>query len=261
MNFRNFLGNWIVRNLLMALGVILLLALAAGQLLRCTTNHGKVEIVPDFTAMTRNEASSLASQYGMRTSVVDSIYVKGMKRGCVVRQTPKAGSEVKKGRCIKLTINALSPKKVPMPNLIGYSLRSASAELSSRGLELGNLIYISDIATNNVIRQLYRKRDVAPGRMVRGESSIDLVLGLNDYDNTTSVPNVIGRPYKRAVELIHENCLNVGGVIFDRNIKTYKDSTEAIVYRQSPGNEVSSILMGRTVTLYLQKALPSNEKN
>ena len=78
-----------------------------------------------------------------------------------------------------LTINATVPKKVTMPNLVGYSMRQAKAELSSRGLNLGKLIYVDDIATNNVLKQQQRGKDVRPGSSVESGSDIDLVVGLN----------------------------------------------------------------------------------
>ena len=61
----------------------------------------------------------------------------------------------------------MNAKKVSMPNLVGYSMRQAKAELNSRGLSLGKLIYVSDIATNNVLKQIYRNREIRPGRRDR----------------------------------------------------------------------------------------------
>ena len=38
-----------------------------------------------------------------------------------------------------------------MPNLVGLSMRQAIAELQSRGLVLGKLVYVEDLATTNVL--------------------------------------------------------------------------------------------------------------
>jgi len=215
------------------------------------TKHGQQSPVPDFTGLSLSEASLKARQEGLRVDVVDSIFVKRMPRGAVVRQEPKTGSMVKSGRRIQLTINAVSPKQIPMPNLVGYSLRSAKAELDSRGFVLGKLIYIQDMATNNVLRQLFRNSEIRPGKMLPSESSIDLVLGLDPDDNVTSVPDVLGTKYRRAVDLIQNNSLNVGKVIYDKSVKTYQDSLNAVVFNQSPDVSVQNILMGRGVSIYL----------
>ena len=94
-------------------------------------------------------------------------------RGNVREQNPKAGAEVKEGRRIQLVINAKTVQKVAVPNLIGYSARQAVAELNSRGLTLGQFIYVSDMATNNVLKQKYKGRDIASGTMVEAEAPID----------------------------------------------------------------------------------------
>lgn len=251
MSSKGFFSNWIVRNILLAFALIAALMLLAQLVLCVRTKHNEQASVPDFTGMTVSEASSLANIAGMRTEVVDSIYVRHMAKGVVIRQEPKAGMMVKEGRKIRLTINAVTPKKVPMPNLVGYSLRSAEAELSSRGFELGRLIYISDIATNNVLRQLYRNREVRPGVMIPGESSIDLVLGLSDTDYLTVIPNVTGLKYRRAVDLIHESSLNVGTVRFKGKVRTYADSLNAVVYKQSPDAQTHTAVKGGSVSIYL----------
>ena len=251
MTVKEFFSNWIVRNVIGAIVLVLVLMIGVKIFLGVVTRHGDQSSVPDFTGMTVTEAASAARRAGMRTEVVDSIYVKRMHRGCVVRQEPKAGSTVKEGRRIRLVINAVKPKNIPMPNLVGYSLRSASAALSSQGLELGKLIYVDDIATNNVLRQLYRNYEIKPGNMIPSESRIDLVLGLNSSECETTVPDLAGMKYRRAVDVIHENSLNVGNVVYAREIKTYADSLNAVVCRQNPEYGTSSILRGSTVTIYL----------
>ena len=140
-----------------------------------------------------------------------------------------------------------------MPNLVGYSLRQAKAELLSRGLNLGTLIYVEDIATNNVLKQLYRNREIKPGVPVESESSIDLVVGLNDMDNMTYVPYVTGLKYISAVSAVQDNSLNIQDLIFDNTVRDYSDSLDAVVYRQTPEISEEPLLMGSSVTLYLTK--------
>ena len=207
--------------------------------------------LPDMVGLSVREADRVADSTGVRIDVVDSIYVRGMAKGAVYKQNPAAGASVKKGRRIMLTINATVPKKVTMPNLVGYSMRQAKAELSSRGLNLGKLVYVDDIATNNVLKQQQRGRDVRPGSSVESGSDIDLVVGLNGSDNRTYVPNVRGMKYIRAVDVIHENSLNISSLIFDESVRNYSDSINSVVYRQSPGASSAPSLMGSSVSLYL----------
>ena len=138
-----------------------------------------------------------------------------------------------------------------MPNLVGVSMRQAHAELLSRGLNLGQLIYVNDIATNNVIRQLYNNKEIKPGMYINSGSNIDLVVGLNNFDNTTNVPDVIGMKYMRAVSAVHDYSLNVSRLVFDNSVRNYADSLDAVVYKQGPVASEIPVIMGSDVSLYL----------
>ena len=245
MNTKEFFGNWIVRNLLLAVAFVLVLVTAVSLLLSAVTQHGREIAVPDFTNMTAAEAQAAASSAGLKAVVTDSVYVKRMKPGAVYMQNPKAGSNVKKGRKIRLTTNTIVPKEVYMPSLVGVSLRQAKAELLRNGLTLGRLIYVHDIATNNVLRQQRYGFDIAAGAPVSSGTRIDLVLGLGKDDMTT-VPDLSGKPYLQAVDILQENSLNVGRLRFEAGIRDYADSVAAVVYSQNPasgtvrkGSEVS----------------------
>lgn len=247
----SLMSNWIVRNIMWACIIVVVLIVGAVIFLDVITKHNKELSVPDFSNLTVAEAEALAAQSNMRVEVTDSVFVKRMKKGAVYRQSPSAGSRVKDGRRIILTINALNAKKVTMPNLIGYSMRQAMAELQSRGLVLGKLIYVKDIATNNVLKQLRGNREISPGVLIESESVIDLVVGLNSSDNETYVPDVVGLKHISALDAVHGSSLNVRNLRFDSTVKNYDDSLSAIVYKQSPTPSEHAVKMGEDVTLYL----------
>ena len=252
------LKNWIVRNLLGAIIFFAALLLAATVLLGIVTHHGQTIEVPDLTSMSVDAARRQASKKSLKVEVIDSIYVRRMERGAVYSQNPKPGALVKKGRRIMLTINAMNAKKVSVPNLVGYSMRQAKAELNARGLALGKLMYVNDIATNNVLKQFYNNREMRPGRQVESGSEIDLQVGLNPSDNLTYVPNVKGMKYLRAVDAVHDNSLNLGRVVFDKTVKNYSDSLNAVVYKQTPEASRSPLLMGSDVTIHLSLDIKEN---
>ena len=242
----------IIVNLILAFGVVAALIVGAMVFLNVVTQHNDELTVPDFTNLSLLEAQQVADDAGVRIEVTDSVFVKRMKRGAVYRQNPAVGSKVKKGRRIVLTINAVNAKKVTMPNLVGHSLRQAKAELMSRGLVLDKLVYEPDMATNNVLRQLMDGKEIEPGTMVDSESVIELVLGLNDTDNQTFVPDVTGLKNLSAVEAIFDHSLNINDLKFDETVKDYDDSLSAMVYRQVPeASDSISVAKGEAVLLYL----------
>lgn len=249
---KGFFNHWIVRNLLICVVLVVVMIAGAVIFLNVVTKHNQELEVPDFSNMTVAEAETAAAQVGIRVEVTDSVFVKRMKRGAVRDQNPSPGAKVKEGRRISLTINALNAKKVTMPNLVGLSMRQALAELQSRGLTPGKLIYVEDLATNNVLRQLRGNREIEPGESIESETVIDLVLGLNpESDAETYVPDLIGKRYINAVDLVHKQSLNIKTLKFDDSVKDYDDSLNAVVYRQSPEVSEIPVSIGDDVSLYL----------
>lgn len=244
--------KFLLKHLLAALIIVIALIAGAVIFLDVATKHNQELQVPDLSNMTVDEAKAEAGLNDMVIEVTDSVFVKRMKRGTVYRQNPAPGSKVKSGRRISLTINAVNAKRITMPNLVGFSMRQAKAELLSRGLVLGRLIYVQDMATNNVLRQLYDNNEIAPGTMIDSESVVDLVLGLNGYDFVTYVPDVVGLKCMSAVDAVHDNSLNIKSLKFDKSVKEYDDSLNAKVYKQLPEPSDSiHVNMGSEVTLYL----------
>ena len=251
MSIKGFFFNRITANVFAGIVLVFVLIFGARVLLDKITRHNLEITVPDLTNMSVAEAQKIVTADKMKLEVIDSVYVRRMGKGLIYRQNPKAGSKVKEGRRILLTINAVNPKKVMMPNLIGYSMRQAKAEILSKGLQIGRLTYVTDIATNNVLQQLHDGVEIAPGTMIESESMIDLVLGLNNDDCITFAPSVTGLKYRTAVEAIHDNSLNISGIYFDETVKDYSDSLNAVVYRQSPEYGETPLLMGMEISLYL----------
>ena len=257
-------GKWILKHLLAAALIAVVMIAGAMIFLNIATKHNQELVVPDLSNLTVDEAVAEAALNDMIVDVTDSVFVKRMKRGAVYRQNPAPGSKVKSGRRIALTINAVNAKKLTMPNLVGFSMRQAKAELLSRGLVLGRLIYEQDMATNNVLRQLYKNREIEPGTMIESETVIDLVVGLNGHDFVTYVPNLSGLKCMSAVDAIHDHSLNIRKLTFDDTVKDYNDSLSAMVYRQVPEPSDSiHVNMGTDVTLYLtldEKKIPVIEE-
>ena len=246
-----------LKNLLAAILLVVFLILGSQLALGLITRHGKTTTVPDMTSLTVYEAEKVAAESGVKVEVVDSIYVRKMEKGAIYTQTPRPGSTVKKGRTIMLTINNVNVRKVEMPNIVGLSTRQAKAELAAKGLNVGKLIYVKDIATNNVMRQLYQGKPIRPGKKIDAGSDIDIETGLNPADDRTLVPRLKGMKYFSAIDLLHDNYLNLQKAVFDSTVRNYADSITATIYKQSPEKSKNPVKMGSGVTIYLSKNKPS----
>ena len=191
----------LTKNILLIIGILVVGYVIINLFLRIITRHNQELTVPDMTGMNLAEASAVAAEADLRLEVTDSVYIRGMERGAIARQNPEPGGKVKKNRRILLVINSVIPRQSTMPSLTGFSLRQARTELASNGLNIGKLIYVNDMATDNVLAQQYMGEDIEPGTRLNSGTAIDLVLGLNPADSATFIPYIIGYRYQMAGSL------------------------------------------------------------
>jgi len=244
--------NYNVQTVLFPLGAIVGVALLFFIFLFIFTRHGQSYPVPSFSGLKYKEAVKMAHKYKLRVEVSDSVYILTRKPGTVVEQMPLVGTKVKQNRRILLTMNAKNPKKVEMPNIVGVTLRQAKAILDLQGLIVGNLIFVPDIAVNNVLEQKFKGKQIDPGKLISKGSRVDLVLGRGMQNERTGLPLLIGLNQSDARNRLIEASLNLGQVKYDETIKDYKDTLNAMVYSQYPAFfEDISIALGARVDIWL----------
>jgi len=232
-----------------AISVILLLATLIG--LRVYTHHGQTILVPDLEGLTQEEVAEVTASRSLRYEVVDSVFSSEMPRGTVIKQNPRASAKVKKNRNIFLTMNAINPETVPMPRLVGLSIRQARLALQNVGLTLGEIRYRPDFAINNVLEQLHADSTIAEGTEIRKGEVIDLILGMVS-DKNTRVPDLVGIPLEAAREMITDYYLNLGAVTYDESMEDAEDSSMAFVWRQYPEfDELERLQMGMEVDVWV----------
>ncbi|MBI4646676.1 MAG: PASTA domain-containing protein [Bacteroidia bacterium] len=238
-------------NIFLAVLLILILAIVTLFALNKYTHHGEALSVPDFTGLTFDEVKQLCIDKKLKYQVIDSVYSTEFSRGTVVDQSPETNFKVKENRTIFLTINAVYPEHVKMPNVVGVSLRQATALLETFGLKTGKLIYKPDWATNNVLKQLYKGKQIKEGILIEKWSVIDLVVGKQSYEKGI-VPSVTSLSFTEAEKRITECGFNIGITEYDESIKTPTDSMKAIVWKQSPvHHEKISVSLGSAIDLWL----------
>ena len=138
-----------------------------------------------------------------------------------------------------------------MRNVAGGALRQAKNMLEIAGLEIAELVYRADMATNYVLEEYCEGKPVTPTTRMEAEmgSGVTLYVGVEEGYGTTIVPRLGGLPLAQAKGRLWELGLNVGRVDFDEgvNLLNQKDTR---VYIQPPGAERSAAL-GSKVDLRL----------
>jgi eukaryotic-like serine/threonine-protein kinase len=250
--FRFLVSRLFLKHLSIIAGLSISLAICIFFGLKIYTRHGRAYAVPDLRGLTVAEAEMITSARKLRYKIADSVFISHEARGTVVDQNPIPNFRVKENRTIFLTINAMNPEILAVPDVTGVSLRQARAIIETNGFQVGKLIYVPDIALNNVLRQQYNGKDIKPGEMIMRGESIDLVLGEGLSARTTNIPNLRYMNLESARRHILESSLNVGAIIYDKSIITDQDSLNSFVWRQRPEySEDLRMRLGSTIDLWL----------
>jgi beta-lactam-binding protein with PASTA domain len=213
------------------------------------TEHDITVSTPDFTGVHLDSIASFADTTDVEWEIVDSLYTDDIPKGTVAEQEPKPGYKVKRGRKIYLTVNAVLPKQVTIPNVRNLSLRQAKAVLESVGLKLGELQYKPDIAKNAVLEQLVAKTPVKENQMAVVGTVVNLVLGDGLSNTRVPVPYLQYYTLEEATDRLNLASLNLGTFKIDTPVV---DTSLARVYKQVPAfSEKNLVPMGTSFILYL----------
>lgn len=195
------------------------------------TGFGKTQKVPSVTGQNVQAAIKMLEASGLEVVIQDSVFIDTLAKQAVVRQIPDAESIVKTGRTIYLTINRTIPPQVEMPNLAGFSLKSAEMFLLSLGLKMGSISYRPDIARNAVLEQLLGDRPIAPGTKIPTGTVINFVLGSGEGSGEVEVPQLVGLTFEAAKLMLQGMNINIGAVVA---LNPITDSASSFIVKQSP---------------------------
>lgn len=181
------------------------------------TQHGQTEEVPNLEGMNVKDVEDYLERKSLRFQVSDCTYVKEKRPLTILSQYPKAGSKVKENRRIYISVAAMSPPKVKMPNLIDASLKNAQLVLQSYDLVLKNVKYVPHFAKNAVLKQFWGTKEIKPGDYLPKGSIINVVVGDGLSSSKVSLPNLVGSSYTEAGGILEALELNLGSVVWDES--------------------------------------------
>lgn len=250
--FKKIFSHPLVKSPLIAGTIVLGFILFFFAFLHFFTRHGQGFPVPDFAGLSIYEVREIAKEKKLRIEVSDSVYILTRKPGSIIDQNPNPNIYVKPNRRVFVTINALNPLMVEMPDVVGVTLRQAKSILDLQGLVIGTLSFTPDIAVNNVLEQRFDGKIIEQGEEIPKGSKINLLLGKGFYNKKTPLPRIIGLTVAEARNVLIDASLNMGKLTFDATIANHRDSVEAKVYSQYP-NPVgeTSVSFGARVDLWL----------
>jgi len=252
MDFKKFwketFAGFILKNLLLAIAIIVALSWGTLIAVGLYTHHGEEETIPDLRGLYPEEAEAILSKHGLRVQVIDSVYVRDKKLGIIIDQVPQANSMVKQGRAIYLIINSKQVKQVPLPEIMDVSYRQADAMLRSVGLNVISVRNVPSEYKDLVLELQYNGRTITPGARLPEGSSVVLLIGNGLGQPSGEAPSLIGLSLDDATTELSGDSLSIGTVEYDE--VPNGNESDYVIYRQQPsaGSPVSE---GATVDVWL----------
>jgi len=233
-------------NLLIVILIAILLVFAFFSSLGWLTNHDAVSKVPSVVGRNVEDAKKFLESQGFDVSVQDSVYIDSTAKQAVIRQSPEPEASVKEHRTVYLTINRAVAPLIEMPDLRGFSFKSAQLYLMSLGLKMGDTTYKPDIAKNSVLEQEYNGKPIAPGTKINMGSFIGLVIGSGVGSTFINVPDLTGMTVKDARSFL--SAMSIGlSTINPENGEAISNEENAYIVRQSP-TAYNTVEEGQIVT-------------
>ena len=140
--FVKLIKNPFVINLLLVIVVSCGVVYGVLAWLDSYTRHNQAVVVPDVKGMKLEDAAEFFGNNKLRYNVIDSVFSKDVKPGAIVELVPMAGSKVKEGRIVFVTVNALTSQMATIPEVEDLSFRQAYAILRARGFEKIEIEYV-----------------------------------------------------------------------------------------------------------------------
>ncbi|MGM0452741.1 MAG: PASTA domain-containing protein [Thermodesulfobacteriota bacterium] len=172
-------------------------------------------VVPQLEKKDAIDALELLSDLGLNTKVKGSEYHGSVAKNHVIHQDPDPGATIKKGREVSLVISK-GARQVTMPEVTGQSLAQAKILLEENGLQIGHRshAFTDRVTRDNIIAQ-YPK----PGKMVKRNRGVDLLVSEGKRPVAFQMPDLKGRFLDEAVVVIENHSLVLDGVstVYDQS--------------------------------------------
>jgi eukaryotic-like serine/threonine-protein kinase len=238
-----------------ALAVIILFIFVFS--LNWCTHHNESKTVPSVIGKSFDAAQELLTNEGFEVVIQDSVYTDTTKPLTVIKQVPEGDELVKVNRKVYLTINRAVPPMAEVPNLNGYSYRSAEMALKNANLQLGEISYRHDFSHDAVLEMIYNGKTIAPFSKVRMGSRISLVISDGPGETQIPVPSLKGLTYCEAKSLLSGQGIEFG-VILAPGIS---DTCNAYIFWQRPekyddDHKLRYMRAGQMIDIRLQQDKP-----
>ncbi len=167
-----------LKQLVLALVVFVGIIVALMNWMSSTTNHDVFTEVPNLIGKKLEITKDLLEERNLSLGDIEyKDYNPKFPKGAIVEQNPKAGSKVKTGRKVYLSINKSEYRLVRVPDLENKTKRQAISTLEAKGFKVGKITYKPYFAKDAVLELTHKGKKISKDDKLPYTSVVDLVLG------------------------------------------------------------------------------------
>lgn len=235
------------RTMLSVLPILILAVFIAG----CPNKNEERVIAPNLLSTTIDGARLIAENAGLLLVVTGEEESDRAPQGLIVKQTPMAGSVLKRGSNLNVIVSkGPGPVVRVIPVFKGMTMVEAAATMDKLGLKLGKVdsIISSQVTAGNVVES-----DPPRGTEVAIGSTVDLMVSGGTMPVASAkitVPRLIGIRLERAKAMLYNLGLGVGSISYQVSTEWY----EGYVIGQRPAAG-SDMPKGSAVSLVISTVL------
>jgi beta-lactam-binding protein with PASTA domain/predicted Ser/Thr protein kinase len=200
--------------------------------------------VPSTAGQPLAKASTALEKAGFEVQV-DRVNSDRVADGLVIHSDPPGGTSLTHGSTVVLTVSS-GPRLAKVPVLVGYPVATAEQQIRAAGLEPSVREEPDAAPAGQVIRQT-----PSAGSRVDPGSTVTIVV--SEGEETTTVPNVIGKLRPDAVTALREAGLDP--TVSEQETDVPSKVGKVTDQFPPPGAEVEP---GASVTIVVGKAPPAN---
>ena len=195
-------------------------------------------VLPNFVGMIYDTDIKDNPDYADFTFEITYGNVPSKQPGEVLRQTPAAGINVKKGKTVSLTVNG-EAEQVVVEDVKGYEKQDAYDALKALNLSPK----IQAVADDDTAVGYVVKTDPAAGSTVSTGTTVTIYVSSGPSTESAVIPNIVGYQYSTAKEE-----LEAAGFVVTAEYDDESDKDENTVLSVSP-NEGEKAKKGSVVTV------------
>lgn len=216
------------------------------------TDHGEYVSIPELKGKSLEEAMSTLEEMDLEPIVVDSIWSDTAAKGSINFVMPVAGSTIKEGRQVYLTIFSKTPPMEVINIKQGEYSAVAMVKLSNKGIDYDVIYQPNNNFVGSVMMIRYKGKEVKYNEQLPRGSKVVMVVGTSD-DSRIKVPDLYGMTYTEAQSVLKSLGL-ISQLFFDQTPSS-SDSLEFKVCTQEPPYSPNSldVRSGSIMDIYLSK--------